>query len=544
MRNSNVKKSPSPVLPLTLLAPVLLTLSLPMTPAPLNAQGGGGSGGAYPDSRATLLAYLPFDDSPLVQEAARDVESEAVDLSSATATEGLRTSGRYGGGIRFRSGSGQVLIPLNLDFRSYPQVTISLWLRVSPDHAESWPGGYLISTGAARDGTPALSLYNDEIAADAGYQKLVNHAGSLPVDEWIHVAGVWDYEARTVRLYTGEHHAEWEGVGMDPAELAANGRTQSMLDHPLDPENEEFPPQPYVVLGAQRMGGGRAVEGVSVDDVRIYAGAMTPEEIATIRESPDPAPLGRIAAPPPPRPRIARPEEDGTGAGSTGAAGDGDRGELVGWTLSEDYELSEVSGSTGDKPKRAEFTGADEDHAYVRGMKVREQGNRPCMVSVAAQVPGELAHAAGYCDGTNSTVQLETTLSRGFAATGVQVCQRRTNDRVKGLRLTGSRWELDQDAGIRLREEAQETDEAPNCNGNWQPAVSCPAGMVASGAVGHFRSGSSGGVLMVSSPEEDLVGVQLVCRRMVGVYRGTASSGLTRPSPDRTSARTPLPFRR
>jgi hypothetical protein len=462
----------------------------------------------------TLLAYFPFDGGS-VQESARGLEVEAFELASATPLDvggGHFREGRYGDALAFGPDPFQLLIPLDLDFTSYPQITVSFWASRADEWACDARGG-LLESGRAADRIPGFSFLEGDMIADAAGGRLINYDKELVPGEWVHVVGVWDSQERSVRLYVDSTMVErTELMGLDPAVLIANERDHTELKHPSD---EERPPERYMVLGAVNISGNAPLCNLYLDELRIYSGAMTPQEIAEMREADAPPALGSVAPPP------ARPADDtdtDPGGDRTDDETETDRGELIGWELSDDYELTGVSGTTAN-PERAIFEGPRAATSYIQGMELRETSNRPCLLTIRGQGSSpELGHVAeDGCDGTDK-LQLDISFpSDGVAATGVQVCQPRRNDRVKGIRLLGKEWELNEEAGgIRLRDDHSQEDEAPNCNGNWQNTVSCGPGQVATGAVVHVRSFSTGALKV---PKNEIVGLQLMCREMVGVYR-------------------------
>lgn len=523
MRNRSHRRRPQP------LTTLILTASL--------CAAGLATAASVQAQEAELLAYFPFDGGS-VEEAARGIPSDVI-VSGESGFDGfgivaendggprgsgtgqVDPDGRYGEAITLSESSGPVLVPLDLDFSSHPRITVSMWVKIASE--EAGERGHLLSTGRGADRTPGLSLQNGHVVADAVGGRLHNYAADLRVGEWNHVAAIWDATENRVRIYTGGRGDERTSIsGFDGNTIASAGRSQSELENPLHPE---WLPTRHLVLGDLLMDGSRVPHGVSLDEVRIWSGALTEEELAEIMRAETPPPLGPVAPPPPPpaeRETFQVAEDDrweDTEPG--GEEPEGDRGELTGWELSGDYELSGVSGSTGDATTRAEFSGPGTENAYVRAAEVWEKSNRPCMVVLGAQVRGESAPTVddySDCDVTDSSRQLDVHPGSGDrdAVTALQVCQNRRNERVKGLRLRTDRWELGDD-DIVFREQSEEEDEAPNCNGNWQGTVSCPAGSVGTGVVAHWDRETRGIAPRFTSSE--LVGLELVCREMVAVYR-------------------------
>jgi hypothetical protein len=461
----------------------------------------------------TLLAYLPFDGS--ATEEVRGLDAELVQRGSGQVET---MEGRYGNAALFPGGS-FILLPLDIDFDTHRQLTVTGWVylddRRYSDQSVNEDGGTIFDTGPASDGTPGLHLSNEVIRASAGRNRPTLYR-DLPRGEWTHVAAAWDYDARTVRIHVGGADTLVASLDMDPADLAANGRSQSALDHPEDEEKE---PRRYVFVGAQTSHGNRPLSYVGLDDFRIYAGTLSPEEVVAIRESETPAETGRIAAIPEEEneeERMAGGDDAGSDEEADGggdAAGANDRGRLVDWRLSEDFELSEVSGSAGDQARRL----ADLETAPVTGVTIWEDNNRPCHVSVSSPGNSDEYARLDYPP-CNRVPEMPTSVGDRYAVNALQVCHNRRSGRVKGLELGARRIELDQDAGeVVFREPNADTDANNNCN-EWKEFVSCPGRrQVASGVFVHADQvrGLGGRV------REEIVGLGLICREVVGVYEGS-----------------------
>lgn len=458
----------------------------------------------------TLLAYLPFDGSPT--EEVRGLDAELIQIGSGQVET---MEGRYGNAALFPGGS-FILLPLDIDFDTHRQLTVTGWVylddRRYSDQSVNEDGGTILDTGPASDGTPGLHLSNEVIRASAGRNRPTLYR-DLPRGEWTHVAAAWDYDARTVRIHVGGADTLVASLDMDPADLAANGRSQSALDHPEDEEKE---PRRYVFVGAQTSHGNRPLSYVGLDDFRIYAGTLSPEEVVAIRESETPAETGRIAAVPEEEQdddeRMAGGDDAGSDEEADGggdAAGANVRGRLVDWRLSEDFELSEVTGSAGDQARRL----ADLETAPVTGVTIWEDNNRPCYVSVSSPSSSDEEARLGYPP-CNSFPEILTSIGDRYAVNALQVCQNRRNERVKGLELGARRIEVDQDAGeVVFREPNADTYAANNCN-EWKEFVSCPGRrQVASGVFVHTNQ--------VRTTREEIVGLGLICREVVGVYEGS-----------------------
>lgn len=488
-----------------------------------------GSATAQEESRQTrLLAYFPFDGGS-VEETARGIESAVVvtgeeefdgfgivsdggDTPRGSTTGAVDPDGRYGDALAFTEQSGRVLAPLDLDFSTHPRITVSLWVKV--ESAEAAERGFLLSTGHGSDRTPGLRLVNGHVVAAAGGGQLHNYAGDLRVGEWNHVAAIWDAEARTVRIYTNGRGDQRAGVEtLDPEVIAADRRSQSELENPLRPA---WLPTRHLVLGALGIGGSRELRGVSLDEVRIWSGALTEDEFREIMNAESPPPLGPVAPPPPPpqeRETVAAAEEDDRfdpPAEEDGGRDAEDRGRLVDWTLSDDYQLSDISGDAGDRQRRVDFfpgEGVEGVEVFEGSIGWSEQADRPCKLFVRGNpISGfRCERAGGYPQ--SHTVRLGS----GYYLNTLQICRNRRSGRLKGLKVWGHRVEIDRNANeMSYGDPNADTRTLNNCN-EWSDVVACERGSIASGAQAHFED-------VGTSNREQIVGVRLICREVVGVY--------------------------
>lgn len=470
-----------------------------------------------------LLAYFPFD--RYLNESARNlptfqVVDEARWARSADNVIGCSCpEGRYGEALEYRPGerAKHLATNLDIDFNTHPQLTVSVWVRLDerklddevPD--ESW-----FFSGGAGAATPQLGFSHEQIRARAGGTRPVHYAGgSLPVGEWVHVAAVWDYDARTLRVDVDGVSEVWEDLPMDRSVLTTNDRTQPIFE-PNEGNEERYREHfvgRYVFIGAEGQARHYPLEWVALDDLRIYSGALTPEEIAAIRESEDrPADLGYVAAeyeypPPSTEPANERSEEVEV---------------LVGWGLSEDREESGLSGSVGDEPRVAVDL---ETYGFER-LRTYEKNNVPCEVLIRTHrynVEDESWIDEGSwsdnCENPGpSAVSAE--LPPDYFVTSLQVCQNRRSERVKGIRLAGRRVELDEEAGeVVLGESVRDEETLPNCNQRrgWMDAVTCGGGQMASGVWVYPKDYGPREGRTVGN-RDGVVGLRLICRDLVGVY--------------------------
>ena len=130
------------------------------------------------------------------------------------------------------------------------------------------------------------------------------------------------------------------------------------------------------------------------------------------------------------------------------------------------------------------------DGGYVYGIEMKERANKPCYVSLrwATYDDGDPTYSASSfnrCDGnpTNSSrtyANISTSETAPRALKGIQVCQRNSNDRAKGLRVRGV--DLSNTGGSTIRTRpykrtngrwVENDDQQTNCN-DWDDMVMCP----------------------------------------------------------------------
>lgn len=459
-----------------------------------------------------LLAYFPFDGSP--NEAARGIPSEIIALSDADLSV---VDGRYGQAYAFYEG-GYVIAPLDIDFTTYKQISVSAWVQVRPDRTES--GGMILATGSGTSGAPKLGLYNEDVRAEAGRSK-PRHDEELQTGEWTHVAAIYDYDERTVRMHVNGVEEIHSDLDMNPDDLSANDRNQPFLEHP---EDETKPLRRYIVIGARTFGGSGALQGAAIDDLRIFSGALTPVQVEDLRNSEDPAPVGPTA------PEYAPPkqnDETTSNADNDDAAQvdsdftkeseQEDSQKLVDWRLSKDYVVSELSGDSAERTKTLDLGRRAMRHLLVRQQEDFLTKYRPCDVEIddgPKETPWYLEKAFKGCFRGQSGGfgrEVRVYFEKPYAINSLQICQNnRRNNRIKGLRATGVRVVIDEDSNkIAFLDPADQEETNPNCK-NWRETVSCADGSVASGVRIRYveRRGGSASV----------TGLELVCRKVEGVY--------------------------
>jgi hypothetical protein len=183
--------------------------------------------------------------------------------------------GRSGKALAF-GGPSVVAMPLNIDPREHPRLTIVAWIKIRPDAAGQ---PFLISTGEGP--LPALKLVDRRLTGVAGRGRTgvkVQIPEQIPVDTWVRVAGVWDFDARSLRLHAGENTELFEDMRMSVS--AGQVPRQRGFPRPDDPDGEKLP---YVFIGASNFNlYNFPASGVAIDDVRVVSGALSARQIAAL----------------------------------------------------------------------------------------------------------------------------------------------------------------------------------------------------------------------------------------------------------------------
>lgn len=131
------------------------------------------------------------------------------------------------------------------------------------------------------------------------------------------------------------------------------------------------------------------------------------------------------------------------------------------------------------------------DGMALKGITFGERSDNPCYLR--AEFSGfDGTFTAGSrtfdrCNGSAGsllTVTIPSSLSTMQWASGLQICQRQQNDRLKGVRLLGSRVD---DQGTHYDPAIQEVEERPNCN-QWAAQAFCTQGSVITEVQVHYRA--------------------------------------------------------
>ncbi len=160
---------------------------------------------------------------------------------------------------------------------------------------------------------------------------------------------------------------------------------------------------------------------------------------------------------------------------------------------------------SGDEANRAVIAGGP--HAVIEGVEFRERNDRPCWLRVDfrthrpdVQRTSQTFDRCGGAASGGRSVRIGDVSSEFRMVSGLVVCQRRQNERLKGIRVYGAT--VTPTLGVRHDDALTDVRERANCN-DWRPRVSCPANQVGKALLVHFRS-------TPGAPDE-IVGLALRC---------------------------------
>lgn len=234
-----------------------------------------------------LLVHLPLDGS--IQNLG---SGGAATLAGASTPDTV--AGQLGSAMRF-NGDAVIAVPVDLSPETHPQLTFTAWVKMDEDARRT--GGHTIFSGGGNT-APRLRL----LARSAGMRTVLRGArgqvlarDDAPKGQWVFVSGIVDIQAKTLRLVQDESVYTADEINTDTLYPAA------AHDNPDDPLAER---QRYVFIGADSFNTNRSpVEGVALDDVRVYAGRLEDTQLAAVRGATDAAVVADAGVDLPQRPR-------------------------------------------------------------------------------------------------------------------------------------------------------------------------------------------------------------------------------------------------
>lgn len=128
------------------------------------------------------------------------------------------------------------------------------------------------------------------------------------------------------------------------------------------------------------------------------------------------------------------------------------------------------------------------DGAWIHSIWMKERNNRPCHVEIGwanvddGQLTTGLSRYSQCVESNSSRIRtgFPYTATSPYGITGLKVCQRNSNDRVKGLRAIGRRLGFGGDF-VTTGSSMTDADEQPNCNDWADEFRQCPSGQVVVG---------------------------------------------------------------
>jgi hypothetical protein len=128
------------------------------------------------------------------------------------------------------------------------------------------------------------------------------------------------------------------------------------------------------------------------------------------------------------------------------------------------------------------------DGMTLHSLAFGERSDKPCFIGTTFRGPdGALASGPRFdrCGGSAGSirrVEIPDGGSQYYVASAVKVCHRNSNDRLKGIRLEGSRVDA---SGATHDPAINDQEQRTNCN-DWRPTAFCPQTMVAVGVEVHY----------------------------------------------------------
>lgn len=200
---------------------------------------------------AGLLAHLTFDGT-LADATGNGFGGEAIGKGDTPAAPQF-TQGKYGQALRL-DGDTAVVVPLDLHFDQYPEVTVTGRIYLETEDAR----GTVISTGSG-DG-PQLRVIGRGIYADRPGGGRVEANKALRDGRWQFFAGTWDYRSGTLRL-------NWRARSMQ----------EKFKTGDLDPPGQDV----FIGVASERFN--VDLQNALIDDLRIYGRKLSEDDLVGLR---------------------------------------------------------------------------------------------------------------------------------------------------------------------------------------------------------------------------------------------------------------------
>ncbi|MEJ2604666.1 MAG: hypothetical protein P8172_15520 [Gammaproteobacteria bacterium] len=205
-----------------------------------------------------MIIHLPMDD--LDSSNAAIGGSPRMYVKTGEATPQV-VPGKIGQAIEFDSRA-VIALPFDLNHNDYPAVTITAWVRQGLATSGTRA---ILSSGS--DAGARLGVNGGRLAVKAG-RTGVSFDRDMPKAEWVFVAAVIDVQNGYARLH------------QDDAVFVREG---------IDTYEENGGKQPYVFVGGHQFRTWQqTARRLTIDDVRVYAGVLSPRQIDELRSKAQP----------------------------------------------------------------------------------------------------------------------------------------------------------------------------------------------------------------------------------------------------------------
>jgi hypothetical protein len=231
------------------------------------------SGSAMAQGEASLIGHWTLDNG--AADAVGAYNGQLIGIGEGNSDRPFAVPGKIGQALQFNGGTG-VEVPVDLDYRTHPALTVTMWVRLG-DKPRAAGTQTLISTGAG-DG-PRIELARDQVKAVAGGRVLGPKHALVP-GEWNFIAVSWDHAAGSMSMTVNNTHAFY------PVGYVAK-RSQQTYISPRDPDLEKYgrkgAQKRYLWIGAKDGFGKRSsLTDVAVDDVRVYSGILLDDQLVEL----------------------------------------------------------------------------------------------------------------------------------------------------------------------------------------------------------------------------------------------------------------------
>ena len=214
----------------------------------------------------TLMLHMPLDGTLASRGTIKAAPKMYV---KAGESEPEVVPGRIGQALLFDS-KATIAVPFNLDHDKYPVVTITAWVKQGLAANDTRA---ILSSGS--DAGARLGVNGGRLAAKAG-RTGVSFDQDMPRGEWVFVAAVIDIAKHYARLHQN-----------DAVYVRENIDTSAKLPREFsNPYDKGAAKQPYLFVGAlQFRNWQQTARRLTIDDVRLYSGALSVDQINKLRNS-------------------------------------------------------------------------------------------------------------------------------------------------------------------------------------------------------------------------------------------------------------------